>query len=115
MGNSNSSLFQLQDEYDNMIGVVKVLQNENKKLKLERDKLNSDKNGLMQDIKTEKIKRIHIEKNIAELLDTSICDEYILKHKSKVLDQENEKQLLYKFILYTKNEWADIFNKNHKT
>ena len=114
MGNSNSSLFQLQDEYDNMIGVVKVLQNENKKLKLERDKLNSDNNGLMQDIKTEKIKRIHIEKNIAELLDPSICDEYIVEHKSKVLDQEYEKQLLYKFILYLKNEWIDIFNKNHK-
>lgn len=88
MGNTNSSLFQLQDEYDNMIGVVKVLQNENKKLKAERDKIKSDNNELMQDIKTEKIKRIHIEKNIAELLDTSICDKYVLENKSKILENE---------------------------
>lgn len=114
MGNTNSSLFQLQDEYDNIIGVVKVLQNENKKLKAERDKLNSENNGLMCDIKNEKIKRIHIEKNITELLDTSICDKYIREHNSKILDQEYEKKLLYKFILYTKNEWTNIFNNNHK-
>ena len=114
MGNTNNSRFQLHEEYDNIIDLVKVLQNENKKLKVEKDKLNSDNNGLMQDIKNEKIKRIHIEKNIAELLDTSICDEYIVDHKSKFLDQEYEKQLLYKFILYAKNEWIDIFNKNHK-
>lgn len=114
MGNANSLTFQLQDEYDNMLGLVKVLQNENQKLSLERDKLNTDNNALMQNIKCEKIKRIHIEKNIYDLLDNSLCDEYISKHKSDVLKHEFEKQMLYKFIAYAKTKWTDIFNKHHR-
>tara|TARA_X000000368_G_C22734908_1_gene581176 strand:- start:134 stop:484 length:351 start_codon:yes stop_codon:yes gene_type:complete len=114
MGNTTSSFVELQEKYDNMTGTVKVLQHENKKLKHKMDTLNRDNYGLMEDIKMEKIKRIHIEKSISDLLETSLCDEYLLSNNNIVLDDAFERKLLYKFINYTKNKWVDNMNKHHK-
>ena len=114
MGNTTSSFVELQGKYDNMTGTVKVLQHENKKLKHRIDTINRDNYGLMEDIKMERIKRIHIEKSISDLLEHSLCDEYLLSNNNIVLDDVFEKQLLYKFINYTKNKWVDNMNKHHK-
>lgn len=116
MGGVHSSINQCKEEYNDMAKAIKVLQHENNKLKLEKEKLNTNIYGLLQDIKSEKIKRIYIEKNIASLLDSSICDKYMMTEHNNIIvsDEEINKKLLHQFIVYVKKEWNDIFKEYHK-
>lgn len=108
MGNTKSSFHELQDTHDDMT-IINALQHENQDLKLSIEKLNRDNHGLIKDIKTERIKRIHVEKSIADLLENSLCEEYLLTNNIDVF----EKQMLYKFVSYTRQKWVETLNKHY--
>ena len=127
MGNTNSSYInqlsnkmiyyedlcaELQEKNAYLTKQLDLTQTERAKLDHKLTQLYQSKKDLVEDLKTERITRIHFEKNISNLMSRSVCDTYMESYNNKVLDDNFEKKQLVSFLNYLSKQVSNLTPSN---